>query len=153
MMKFSLPTSMKSDTNLEYVLIALFVLFLVLQIQVPSFLAELIDTPVGIAVVIIAALYMFLYTNPILGVLSLIVAYELLRRSSKKTGRYALTQFVPTQSTRDTEMRAMNPSKETTLEEEVVAKMAPIGVSNQSGGVIETPFRPVSEETHGASAV
>ena len=144
---------MKSDTTLDYVLIALFVLFLVLQIEIPAFLAEWIDTPVGIAAVIIVALYMFLYTNPILGVLSLIVAYEILRRSSKKTGRYALTQLLPTQTTRDTEMRAMNPAKSATLEEEVVAKMAPIGVSNQSGGVIETPFRPVSEETHGASVL
>ena len=152
-MKFALPANIKSDSTLDYVLIALFILFLVMQIQVPAFLAEWIDTPVGIAVVIITALYMFLYTNPILGVLSLIVAYELLRRSSKKTGRYALTQFVPTQTARDTEMRAMNPAKTSTLEEEVVAKMAPIGVSNQSGEVIDTPFRPVSEDTYGASAL
>lgn len=151
-MKLSFPV-VKSDATLDYVLIALFVLFLVLQIEIPAFLAEWIDTPVGIAAVIIVALYMFLYTNPILGVLSLIVAYEILRRSSKKTGRYALTQFVPTQTVRDSEMRAMNPPKSSTLEEEMVDKMAPIGVSNQSGAVIDTPFRPVSEETHGASAL
>ena len=151
-MKLSFPL-VKSDSALDYLLIALFVLFLILQIEIPAFLAEWIDTPVGIASVIIVALYMFLYTNPILGVLSLIVAYEILRRSSKKTGRYALTQFLPTQDIRNTEMRAMNPIKKTTLEEEMVDKMAPIGVSNQSGGVIETPFRPVSEDTYGASAV
>jgi len=151
-MGFSLP-NIKSESTLDYILIALFVLFLILQIEIPAFLAEMIDTPVGIATVIIVALYMFLYTNPILGVLSLIVAYEILRRSSKKTGRYALTQYLPTQTTRDTEMRAMNPVKKVTLEEDIVAKMAPIGVSNQSGEVIDTPFRPVSEETHSASAL
>jgi len=149
-MVFSLPI-IKSESTLDYILIALFVLFLILQIEIPAFLAELIDTPVGIATVIIIALYMFLYTNPILGVLSLIVAYEILRRSSKKTGSYALTQYVPTQATRDGEMRAMNPVKKSTLEEDIVEKMAPIGVSNQSGEVIETPFRPVFEETHYAS--
>lgn len=153
-MKFSFPkTNNLNASSLDYILIGLFILFIVLQIEIPAFLAEWIDTPLGIAIVIIISLYMFLYTNPILGVLSLIVAYELLRRSSKKTGRYALTQFLPTQNTRNTEMRAMNPAKTTSLEEEIVSKMAPIGVSNMSGEEISTPFHPVNEEIHGASAI
>ena len=61
-MGFSLP-NIKSESTLDYILISLFVLFLILQIEIPAFLAEMIDTPVGIATVIIVALYMFLYTN------------------------------------------------------------------------------------------
>lgn len=138
---------------LDYILIVLFILFLVLQIEIPAFLADWIDTPLGIAVIIIISIYLFLYTNPILGVLSLIVAYEILRRSSKKTGKYALTQFLPSQTTRNTEMKSMNPKNNITLEEDIVSKMAPIGVSNVSGKEIDTPFKPINEEVYGASMI
>jgi len=151
-MKF--PKVNTSDSTLDYILIALFLIFLVFQVEIPEFLAAWIDTPVGIAVVVIVAFYMFLFTTPILGVLSLVVAYEILRRSARKTGNYAIPKFLPSQEKRDTELRAMNPPQATTLEEEVVSKMAPIGASGgATGAAVETVFKPVNEEIHGASAV
>jgi hypothetical protein len=140
------------DTTLDIILVVLFILFLALQIEIPRILADLIDTPVGISVVILSAFYMFFFTTPVLGVLSLIVAYEILRRSSKKTGRYSLTQFLPTQEKRDAEMRAMNPSRTDTLEEEMVEKMAPLGVSNISKE-LQSEFHPVNEEIHNATVL
>lgn len=151
-MKF--PKVKTSDSTLDYILIVLFLIFLVFQIEIPEFLAGWIDTPVGIAVVVIVAFYMFLFTTPILGVLSLVVAYEILRRSARQTGNYAIPKFLPSQEKRDTQLSALNPPQATTLEEEVVAVMAPIGVSGGStAAAVETVFKPVNEEVHGASAV
>lgn len=145
------------EATLDYVLIALFLIFIVFQIEIPQFLAEWIDTPVGIAGVIIVAIYMFLYTTPILGVISLVAAYELLRRSSLKTGKFAIPMYLPTQENRDVKMEVLNApvvaSQANTLEEEVVAKMAPIGVSDTNLAVIETTFRPVNENIHNAIIV
>jgi hypothetical protein len=148
-----ISTKLNKENTLDYVLIVLFILFLVVNVEIPQILAEWIDTPVGIAIVIIVAFYLFFYTNPILGVLSLIVAYELLRRSSKKTGKYAIPQFLPSQEKRDTQLQQLNPTQPATLEEDVVSKMAPIGVSDKGIGYIETTFRPVNENLYGATHI
>ena len=83
--------------------------------------------------------------HPILGVLGIFVAYELIRRTSTKT--IAMVQYTPEQPKKDLEMKRMNPPKEKTLEESMVDKMAPIG----NGGVIVTDFAPISDNVYGAS--
>jgi len=72
----------KKITTLEIVVFVLFVIYLVFQVQTPSFLMPYISSPLGIAVVLIITLCVFFYTNPVLGILSLFVAYELIRRST-----------------------------------------------------------------------
>ena len=138
---------------LEVILFILFVFYLVFQVKTPAFLAELISSPVGMVVVLFVAIYMFLYTHPILGILSIFVAYELIRRSSL-TGTVALVQYgpTPTQPKIDAELKAMNPPKERTLEEDVVDQMAPIGKSEPAGYVM-TSFKPVSEHVHSAANI
>ena len=143
--------------ELDYVLAALFLIFIVFQFEIPPTLASYIDTPFGMAVVMIGAIYLFFYTTPILGVLSLIAAYEILRRSARQTGNYAL-KYLPTQQSRDRTLTAMNTGVAAppagsgeTLEEQVVSKMAPIGVAAPGGDeYIETAFKPVVEGAHGA---
>jgi hypothetical protein len=46
----------------------------------------------------------------------------------------------------------MNPPKHTTLEEDVVNKMAPIGHGSKVT-YVDTPFKPISENTHNAFKV
>jgi hypothetical protein len=48
----------------------------------------------------------------------------------------------------DTKMKSFNPPSERTLEEDLVAQMAPIDVSSD---YVETGFKPVSSQVHGAS--
>jgi len=137
---------------LEVILFILFVFYLVFQVKTPAFLAELISSPVGMVVVFVLAVYMFLYTHPILGILSIFVAYEVIRRSSLITGKVVLAQYTPTQPKIDAELKAMNPPKERTLEEDVVDQMAPIGKSEPAGYVM-TSFKPVSEHVHSAANI
>ena len=90
---------------------------------------------------------MFLYMHPVLGVLGIFVAYELIRRTSTKT--VAMIQYSPEQPEKDMKMMRMNPPKERTLEEAMVAKMAPIS----DGGVVVSDYLPVSDDVRGASMI
>jgi hypothetical protein len=138
---------------LEVILFILFVFYLVFQVETPSFLEEFIDSPVGMIIVLCFTLYMFLYTHPILGILSIFVAYEVIRRSSLIAGKILLTPpYIPTQPKIDAELKSMNPPKERTLEEDVVEQMAPVGKSEPSGYVM-TSFKPVAEHVHGATNI
>ena len=107
-----------------------------------------------------------MYTSPILGVLYIFVAYELIRRSSIQDARKNpqqlsgenSTQYMPThvpkvvttQSVKDSEMASMNPSRETSLEEEIVELRAPIGKSDPVK-YTESSFKPVADNLIGAS--
>jgi hypothetical protein len=136
-----------SASPLEVILFVVFVAYLVFQPSTPPVLSPFIDNLAGTIIVISIALYMFLYMHPILGVLGIFVAYELIRRTSTKT--IAMVQYTPEQPKKDLEMKRMNPPKEKTLEESMVDKMAPIG----NGGVIVTDFAPISDNVYGASMV
>lgn len=147
--------SINSVSPLEVVLFVVFLLYLIFPIPTPAFLIPYVNTNLGIAVIVILAIYMLLYTTPILGVLTLIVAYELLRRSSNGLVRpkVPLVRHTPSQPRKDKEMAQLNPIKEISLEEEVVNQMAPVGQSPVLGEVLDTPFKPRQEKLEGVSAV
>ena len=152
-MKFG---NIKSASPIEIVLFVAFVVYLVFPIATPDVLANVIDTPLGIITLFIITLCLFVYTNPILGIIYIFVAYEVLRRSTKKvpvnTPSYFPNVTTPSESTKTAEMVRMNPPRATSLEEEMVHKMAPIGHSDQSV-YIESAYKPVSENTKNAATV
>jgi len=143
---------MKSLSKTEMLLLAAFVIYVVAPIPVPTFLAGVFDSSLGILMLFVATLFLFFYVNPILGVVFIFVAYEILRRSAQFTGRTAILQYTPTQIKKDIQMKAMNPVKTETLEEEVVNKMAPVGHSDISV-YTESTFKPVAEKVGSASLV
>ena len=149
----SLTKIVKSASPLELVLFGLFVIYLVLPIETPAMVAPYVDSPVGMVSIFIITLYLFLYTNPILGILYIFVAYELLRRSMKvgNVGSTSYIQYSPSQHKRDSDLKQMNPVK-SSLEEDVVAKMAPLGHSDASA-YIDSSFKPISENIHNAFSV
>jgi energy-coupling factor transporter transmembrane protein EcfT len=138
------------QSPIEYILFGAFILFLVLPMKIPGDVANLVDSPLGMIALFLITVALFVYVNPILGVLYIFVAYELLRRSSLISGKTAYIEYTPTQPKKDEQMRKMNPAKERTLEETVVEKMSPIGQSNLSE-FVNTSFKPVSVKTFGAS--
>lgn len=146
----------KSASPLEIILFMIFTIYLVFPIETPQSLASSIDSPIGMIIIFIVTLYLFLYTNPVLGILYIFVAYELLRRSSSivtgNAGHNAYIQYSPSQQRRDTDLKQMNPVKTETLEEDVVAKMAPIGHSDPAT-YVDTTFKPISENVHNAFSV
>lgn len=147
------------NSPFEYVLLVSFILYLVLPVNIPEPIAKFVETPLGIIGLFLITVALFVYVNPILGVLYIFVAYELLRRSSRVTGKTAYIEYTPTQVIKDEKMRKMNPPMEKSLEEIIVHKMSPIGesnfvdgrVTNEKGKVIGGAFQPVSENIHNAS--
>lgn len=135
---------------LELILFVAFVFYLVFQVDTPQVIVPYIDSGMGMVAIIGVALYMFLYCHPILGVLSLFVAYEILRRSTVRLKQVTLFEPNPVQASVDKEMKAMNPPKIFTLEEQLVAKMAPLPKSGPKD-FIESSYKPVSESTHEAT--
>ena len=74
----------------ETLLTLLFIIYLLMGYKTPEPVANLVDTMVGKAVVFVVVVSLFVYTNPILAVLGLFVAFDLIRRSSAATGIDAL---------------------------------------------------------------
>jgi len=144
--------SLKKLSQLEMILAVLFVLYIVLPIEMPDMIAQLVDTTLGMVGVFALAVYMFFNVSPVLAVLFVFVAYELLRRSSSKTGKAVIMKHTPTQQKKDEKMKKMNPVKKETLEEEMVDKMAPVGKSDIAS-YVSTSFSPVAEDVGGASMV
>ena len=137
-------------SQVEMIALAVFVLYIVFPIENPSFISNMVDTPLGMVGVLAVTLYLFFNANPLVAILYVFVAYELLRRSAKQTGKAAIQEHNPSQMKKDVKMQKMNPVKKETLEEEMVEKMAPIGHSDP---VVfsESAFKPVAEDVGTAS--
>jgi len=120
------PIPLKSITPLELLLFIVFVIYIVLPIQTPPAMVGYVDSPLGYLTMFAITIYLFNYTTPLLGIMYIFVAYQLINRSSKSN--ISSSDEVPygsSQAKKDVVMAQMNPPATQTLEEEVVAKMAP----------------------------
>jgi len=143
----------KSLSPLEVATLVIFVIYIIFPFKTPFFLSGIVNTPIGLVVVLVLALYLFFYTNPILGVVFIFVAYELVRRSSLVKVAAADNYMVrssPSEAERVFEMKQMNPAHVVTLEEDVVANMAPATVFNHSDASVGYGFKPVAEKASGS---
>jgi hypothetical protein len=142
----------KKENMGQLILSILFVIYLIMGYNTPMSLAELIDTPVGKIAVIIVALCILSTSNPILGILALFVAYELIRRSSIAL-RGDLKSFIPSESKKSDQFSAFNQNEfPYTLEQEMVGKMT---IQNNNINLSFTDnassFKPILDNTHNAS--
>jgi hypothetical protein len=146
----NIPNVFKSFSQLEILLLVIFILYIVLPIQTPNFLASAIDSSLGMLTIFIVTVYLFFHVNPILAVVYIFVAYELLRRCANKPGGVSLIQYTPTQARKDSELKAMNPPRTETLEEQIIDKMAPIGYSDPSI-FTSSSYKPVADNIKNAA--
>jgi hypothetical protein len=147
----------KFDT-FDILLLAVFVIYIVFPVETPSVIVPFVESPLGLVVLFAATVSLFVYKNPILGVLFIFVSYELLRRThhnapaspivnaTKHMVNRVPTEVPNTQVEKDVQMIMMNPAVEKTLEEEVVAKEAPVGKSHVPV-YTESSFQPVADRS------
>ena len=132
----------------ELLLIILFIIYLIMGYKTPEPIANLVDSLVGKVVIFIVVIYLFLNSNPILAVLALFVAFDLIRRSSVVTGIDALQRYAPSEEKKSSQFSAFNQFPYT-LEQEVVKKMAPI---IRSGSTLTKPsYKPLLENLYDAA--
>ena len=139
----------------ELVLFGLFVLYILFPVSTPSWMIPMVNSSFGLAIVFFFAVYLLLYTTPILGFVGIFVAYELLRRSAAMpSGEVSMMAYPAPQSQlrKNAELKKMNPPVEKSLEEQVIDTMAPVGKGNPIT-IMESDYKPVSDKIQGGSLV
>lgn len=146
----SFSSLFKKEHRGELILTIIFIIYLILGYRTPEPLAFLVNNIAGKIIIFIIVVYMFLNMNPILAVISLFVAFDLIRRSSMAVKNKIFQSYIPSEENKMNQFTAFNQFPYT-LEQEVVKKMAPIV---QSGSVLKkASFHPMLENLYGASPV
>ena len=140
---------LKRSNQHQLLLAVLFVIYILFNIETPHPLAQLIDNIYGNIVVVLFALSFFFHSDPVVGVLGLLAAYELIKRSSDKTGTAAIKNYLPSEYHKGKQFTAFNQFP-VTLEEQMVAKMAPL-VRNAPPPNVD--YKPVLDGQHHAAPI
>ena len=140
---------MKKLSNHELILGGLLAIYSVFDIQAPHWLNEFIVSDFGSIALILFTLSLFLYVNPIIAILGLVAAYELIKRSRNDTHQnYNLISYLPETQPGCRDLNAYNLFS-MTLEQEMVQKMAPL-VGPSVGNV---SYKPNMDNDHDASPI
>ena len=127
----NLKELMKAEKRHQLVLGALFLVYIIFHINTPHSLALLIDNLYGTVIAVFLALTLFFAVNPVIAVLGLIAAIELLCRSKITTGSSAMVDKLPTEERKAFDMKAQNQFPN--FEEEVIKNRAPLVAAAPSG--------------------
>jgi hypothetical protein len=141
----NINTTLKKQ-SVEYIVIVLMLFFIISDYKVPKNLSKFVDTFIGRLVIILFCISM-LFVHNVLGVVSIIFAYELLRRSEKSTGSYQLRHYVPSETIKNGHLTAMQQFP-ITLEEQMINNLVPL-VKNAPS--VNSNYKPVMDNLHGAA--
>lgn len=139
---------LKKEHMGEFILVILMIIYLVMGFKTPDLIANMVDNIIGKVVIILVVIYLFMHSNPILAVVAALVAFDLMRRSNDATGLGALSSYAPSEKKKMSQFTAFNQFPYT-LEQEVVAKMAPIVRSGTS--ITPASYKPLLDNLHDAS--
>ena len=143
----------------QWIIAIILVLYIFSPSKTPSDLKALVDTSAGTLVVIVVAIAIFLNTNAVVGVLALVAGYELLRRSRRSaslgSAGYSGSGSVLPPSIHKHEAAKLDDfirynHHPTTLEEEVVSKMAPLV---KQAGPANLAYQPTLHPQHSAAPI
>jgi hypothetical protein len=163
-----------SENPSQLILGIIFVFYILLNVQTPDVLAGPIDNLFGKVLVIAVAIVVFMKTNPVVGVLGFVVAYQLIKTASISTGNYAKKHYLPSESSKLREMQSFNIERvqapvplaqaqeqqqqntmvvattviDGALETETVARMAPLVMHGGDSGL---NYSPILDAQHSAA--
>ena len=143
--------SFKKENAGEVILTVLLVIYLIMGYNTPQPVAEIVDTLFGKLALSGIVIYLFLYCNSVLAVLSLFVAFDLIRRaSSTQMGSNTAKQYQPSEQNRSAQFTAFNQFPYT-LEQEVIKKMVP--TFSPGNSLSNASFKPILGDLHSATHV
>lgn len=145
-------------TRPEWTAVIAMLFFVALPVPVPLPVADIIASMPGVAIVFAINVALLLYTSPYIGVVAILAATELVRRSYHTVGLHP--KYIPAASKPNAANASNTPSfannsnaslftREQTLEESMVDQMAPVGQAPASS-YVETVFKPVYSDAHNA---
>ncbi|ADX06192.1 hypothetical protein 162325938 [Organic Lake phycodnavirus 2] len=112
--------------TLENAIGLLLAILIIFDLKVEENISKLLNTPLGIIFSLLVVILLFIFMNPIVGILFLIYLYDTIKD-------------VPT-LIKDTKMKAMNPIPQTQLEESIIRDKVPIVHSGQHNQVTFQPY-------------
>ena len=145
-MKF-LKDLLKIKKRQELYLVVILVIYILFNFKTPDCLTNIIDNAMGKIIIIIFTIAIAMKTNPILGVLSIIAAYELIKRSSR-VNQIFTNDNIPSEKTKMIKLQEMNDFT-ITLEEEIVKNIPPLVKYDLPSC---NTFKPVLNNTHNADS-
>jgi hypothetical protein len=135
--------------NGQFLLLVVFVIYIIFNIQTPEPLANIIDSTIGYVVIIGLFAFMSVNLHPLVTLVGIFAIYLLFKRSGMSTGSLAMTRFLPTENLKSQHLSAFNQFP-VTLEEEVVQRMAPLQTGPAMG--VKT-FTPMLNDLHDAVSI
>ena len=146
----NLKKMMMIENHPQFLLALLFIFYILFNIDMPQNLAKMINTNIGNAVVLVIALSLFYHTQPMVGILGLIVSYELIRRAGLGIAAIDVKNHLPSEKVKEKVMINVQPPNQGNLEEQTVKNMVPL-----VGDPLTTPaeYKPVADVLHGASSL
>ena len=140
---------LKNNKTEHLIYVLLLASFVLLDIPVPPMLARQIDTTFGNLLVIIFALSILVHQNIIVGLVGLVAAYEVIRRSGKNSLPLSVASEVQSERKKYKKMKTLNnnnSSKELSLEENIIRRNNPIPKVN----IPSQKFSSLLGDTHSA---
>jgi hypothetical protein len=137
----------KLEKREHLILVILLIIYILLDVKLPKFMVSVVDTIYGKIVLYLLAIHIFFNVNKVAGVLSVIAAYTMIKRASIQSGTFAIRNYLPSEEKKVLDFSKFNDFPYT-LEEEEVARMAPI-IKNDSP--VGANFKPILEPLHDAS--
>jgi hypothetical protein len=142
----SLLSNVKNPTRGECVLSILIVFYVLLGVRTPSMVEGVIETIPGKFGLALLVLYLVMYAHPFLAILVAFAIFILF----KNTSANIMKSYLPSEEKKMSQFTAFNQFPYT-LEQEVVAKMAPVFKPGFS--MEKSTFSPKLENTHDAAPV
>jgi len=145
---FKINSKTFSMSTQEVILGVLFIVYFILGYPIPEPVANQLDTLIGQVSVFAVVFILFISSNPIIGVIGLLVAIDIIRRSRETTGSDAIAKYLPSESSKMSEFNAYNQFP-ITLEQEIVK----LRTVNQKMQLPPASFKPILENDYNASPV
>ena len=140
----------KKENTGELILAVLLIIYLIIGEKPPKSVAQVVNSMAGKIIILLIVVYIFIHTNPILAVLILFVAFDLIRRSSNTSNETRTQKYIPSETKKSSQLTAFNQFPYT-LEQEVVKKMTPL--VNNSYPVNKATYKPVVNNLYNASPI
>jgi hypothetical protein len=167
----SITKYFKNLSTLDLILFALIVLYLIFDVRLPHSFDSFLLSPLGMIVLLLIPFVLFLYVNPIVGILSLFMVHKILSdaKPDVKPIKTELPAMNPNTFNKQSNILASNTNDNVatnpvvenhiitpnvpnaSLEEDVVGKMAPIGVSDPNT-YIKSSYKPIVLDDHSAAS-
>ena len=141
--------ALKKQEPAEIVLGILMIIFLLMGYKLPTSISYVADSFLGKIVMLLIVGYMFAYTNPILAVLALLVAVNIMMNESNFSTSQSI-QYAPSEENKTSQLTQYNQFPYT-LEQEMVKKMAPIMKPGSS--ISKAEYKPILENTYDATPI